>query len=148
MSVRFELSTELQMPVDHAFNLARNIDAHVGSMARSSERAVAGVTSGLIGDGQRVTWWAVHFGIPLRMTIRITDFSPPRSFVDEQVRGPFRYFRHEHAFHALDGRTLMVDRVSFAAPFGVLGVLAERLVLERYLRRLIEQRNEFLVRTS
>jgi ligand-binding SRPBCC domain-containing protein len=68
----------------------------------------------------------------------------PHSFTDEQIRGPFRYFRHEHLFRPHGAGTLMMDRVSFAAPLGFLGRIAERLVLIRYMRRLIEQRNSFL----
>jgi hypothetical protein len=39
----------------------------------------------------------------------------------------------------------MTDRVEFTAPFGLLGRLAERLVLRRYLQRLIRERGRFLV---
>ncbi|MET1051075.1 MAG: SRPBCC family protein, partial [Mycetocola sp.] len=91
-----------------------------------------------------VTWRAWHFGVPLRMTSRITALNPPHSFTDEQVRGPFRSFRHEHEFRPSGAGTLMVDRVSFAAPFGVLGRVVERLVLASYMKRLIERRNTFL----
>lgn len=144
MPVAFELRTTLAIPIAEAFDLARNIDAHVGSMAHTSEQAVAGVTSGLIGAGDDVTWRASHFGIPFRLTSRVTAMDRPHSFIDEQVRGPFRSFRHEHRFTPTDDGTLMVDRVEFTAPFGPLGVLAERLVLARYLRRLLERRNRYL----
>ena len=68
----------------------------------------------------------------------------PDYFVDEQVRGPFRSFRHVHEFREDAGRTVMVDRIEFAAPFGPLGRLAEKLILTRYLRKLIEHRNRHL----
>lgn len=139
--VEFECRTRLPMTVQQSFDRSRSIDLHVASMADSQERAVAGVTSGLIGSGEEVTWRAWHFGVPIRMTSRISGFDPPSSFVDEQVRGPFRSFRHEHEFTADPaGGTLMIDRVRFVAPFGPLGRAAE-LVLRPYLRRLIEHRN-------
>ncbi|WP_167041166.1 SRPBCC family protein [Salinibacterium sp. ZJ454] len=146
MTVQFELRTELSLPRHEAFDLSRSIDAHVGSMARSRERAIAGVTSGLIGHGQQVTWRAAHFGIPFRLTTMITSLDAPNSFVDEQVRGPFRRFRHEHRFTESGNgeRTTMVDLVTFDAPFGPLGRLVEKVVLGRYLRRLIERRNTYL----
>ncbi|RXZ51312.1 cyclase [Agromyces fucosus] len=132
------------MTVQQAFDRSRNIDVHVASMSDSRERAIAGVTTGLIGAGEEVTWRARHFGVPFRMTSRISEFDPPSSFVDEQVAGPFRSFRHEHEFSDdAAGGTLMVDRVRFAAPFGPLGRAAE-LVLGPYLRRLIEHRNAIL----
>ncbi|MBG6239722.1 ligand-binding SRPBCC domain-containing protein [Mycetocola sp. CAN_C7] len=144
MAVSFECSTESMLAVDRLFDLSRDITAHTESMRASRERAVGGVRSGLIGLGQEVTWRAWHFGLPLRMTSRITEMDAPHRFTDEQVRGPFTYFRHEHLFHRHGAGTLMIDRVSFAAPLGFLGRAAERLVLARYMRRLIEHRNSFL----
>ena len=124
--------------------MALNIDAHLGSMAGSDERAVDGVTHGRIGLGQSVTWRARHFGVLWTMTSRITELDDPSSFVDEQVGGPFRKFRHEHRFAPYDSGTEMVDEVSFEAPFGPVGRIAERLVLASYLKSLIEHRNTYL----
>ena len=59
-----------------------------------------GLRPGLIELGEEVTWFAWHFGVPIRMTSRITEMTAPAFFVDEQVRGPFREFRHETRFHA------------------------------------------------
>jgi ligand-binding SRPBCC domain-containing protein len=145
MSVSFECRTELVTTVQESFDLARSIDLHVGSMSRSRERAVGGVTRGFIAEGEQVTWRARHFGIRLQMTSRISRMSAPDSFVDEQVRGPFRSFRHEHTFFDRAGETTMIDQVEFSAPCGILGRLVERAVLARYLQRLIESRNLFLV---
>jgi ligand-binding SRPBCC domain-containing protein len=144
--VRFECVTEIAAPAAVVFDLSRSIDAHMDSMRRSGERAIAGVTTGSIGPGQEVTWRARHFGIWWRMSSRIRQFERPKMFVDEQVRGPFAAFRHEHRFHGepASGVTLMVDRVEFQAPLGPLGRFAEILVLRRYLRRLIETRNAYI----
>ena len=127
------------------FNLSRNIDAHVGSMTKSRERAIAGTTTGLISEGEHVTWQAWHLGVRFRMTSRITHMEAPASFTDQQVRGPFKYLRHTHEFRPDGSGTLMVDTVEFAAPFGALGRLVEKLVLARYMENLIRERNEFLV---
>jgi ligand-binding SRPBCC domain-containing protein len=133
------------MPRSELFDLARSVDVHKDSMAHSREEAVGGVTSGLLSLGQEVTWRAWHFGIPLQMTSRITEMASPGYFVDEQVKGPFRRFRHVHEFSQDSSGTIMVDRIEFAAPFGPLGRLVERLVLARYLKNLIETRNRHLV---
>ena len=132
------------MPKAELFDLARNIDTHKNSMAHSREQAVAGVTSGLIALGEEVTWRAWHFGVPLRMTSRITQMEAPDHFVDEQVKGPFRHFRHVHEFSHDSSGTTMVDRIEFTAPFGPLGRLVEKLVLVRYLQNLIDTRNRHL----
>ncbi|MGG7464297.1 SRPBCC family protein [Plantibacter sp. YIM 135347] len=169
MTVHFTCRTELPVAPERAFELSRSIDAHLGSMADTREQAVGGVTSGLIGDGEEVTWRARHFGVTWSMTSRITAFDAPHSFTDEQVRGPFHSFRHVHTFVPVPERveghfdrlsdreeghfdrlsdreecTLMIDDVTFTAPFGPIGRLAERVALASHLRRLIESRNAWL----
>src|SRR5665647_1510282 len=108
MAVSFECTTESVLAPERLFDLARDITTHTDSMSRSRETAVGGVRSGLIGLDEEVTWRAWHFGLPLRMTSRITAMSPPRSFTDEQSRGPFRYFAHEHMFLPHGAGTLML----------------------------------------
>lgn len=116
-------------------------------MADSRERAIAGVTSGLIELGEEVTWLAWHFGVPIRMTSRISGMTAPAFFVDEQVRGPFREFRHEHRFHADGDETVMVDLVRLRAPLGPLGTIAE-FAIGPYVQGLIEKRNEHIAGTQ
>jgi ligand-binding SRPBCC domain-containing protein len=140
----FELRTEIAAPLQRVFDLSRSIDVHLDSMSRSRERAVAGVTSGLIGLGEQVTWRARHFGIPFTMTSKIIEMEPPNYFVDEQVRGPFRRFRHEHRFTHDGLMTVMVDTIEFSSPLGPVGRAVDRFGLERYMSRLISEHNRFL----
>ncbi|GAA2460322.1 SRPBCC family protein [Agromyces soli] len=140
MTVEFECATRIAAPPAAAFDASCDIDLHLESMRSSGERAIAGVTSGRIGPGEQVTWRARHFGVRFRMTSRITAYERPSRFVDEQLRGPFALFRHEHRFESLEGGTLMRDHVVFRAPFGPLGRLVEP-VLRRHLLRLFDERN-------
>lgn len=144
MTVAFRVVTEIVAPVERVFALSLDIGAHERSMAGTDERAVAGTTSGTIGLGETVTWRARHFGIVWRMTSRITALEAPGCFVDEQVRGPFARFRHEHRFEPSAHGTRMVDDIVFRAPLGPLGWAAERIALARYLPRLIAARNAAL----
>lgn len=138
---RIRLETLIAAPVERVFDVARDIDVHQRAVARTGERAIAGRMSGLIGYGEAVTWEARHFGRRWSRTSRITAFEPPTMFIDEQVAGPFRSFRHEHRFRSVDRGTLMTDDWLHIAPFGVLGRLADRLVLDRYMRGLLKTRN-------
>jgi ligand-binding SRPBCC domain-containing protein len=117
-------------------------------MRTSGERAIGGVTSGTMKLGDIVTWRARHFGITFRMTSAITEYQYPGRFVDEQQRGPFRRWWHEHTFTAMaNGATRMTDAVGFRSPLGPLGRMADRLVLGRYLPYLLRQRNAWLKST-
>src|SRR5579859_2335820 len=142
-----ELATDIRAPIERVFDLERCIDLHVESAGPSREQAIGGVTHGLIGPGEEVTWRGKHFGVWLKHTSRITAFDRPRHFRDEMMRGLFRSFSHDHSFEALpDGRTRMRDRMAFEAPFRPLGWLVERLLLGPHLRGFLEERNR-MVRT-
>ena len=133
--------TDIAASAEVCFDLSRSIDLHVDSMAASEERAVGGITSGLIRAGERVTWEARHFGVLWRVTSRITEFDPPRRFVDEmEEAGAFAFFRHEHLFEPRGDGTRMTDVIQFRTGCGPLSPIAD-LPAGAYLRRLMHTRN-------
>jgi ligand-binding SRPBCC domain-containing protein len=135
--------TLIHGPIERCFDLSRSIDLHKASTARTGEQAVAGVTAGLIGMSEEVTWRARHLGVWQEMTSRITGFDPPAYFQDTMVRGTFRSFQHDHFFSEKGGATEMKDVLRFAAPIPILGRLAE-IFLGPYLRRFLGERNRLL----
>jgi len=139
------LDTVFDASIAEVCALSLSVNLHLDSMTHHREKVVAGRTTGQFVEGDVVTWSARHFGLPLRLTIRIFDVDAPHRFADEQVRGPFAAYHHEHLFTEIDGRTHMQDRLTFAAPFGPLGRLAEKLFLRRYMQGLLEQRNASLM---
>ncbi|CAH0998661.1 hypothetical protein LEM8419_00006 [Neolewinella maritima] len=126
------------------FDLARSIDLHTISTQQTSERAVAGVTSGLIGMGESVTWEARHFGVKQRLMAMVTAYDRPHYFVDEMQEGVFRSFHHTHRFVALREGTLMQDVFDYTSPLGVLGRLADRIFLNAYMTHLLRRRNKVI----
>lgn len=148
MTYRFTDETFINAPADVVFDLARDVEVHVASFPRSRERPVAGVTSGLLGPDDQVTWQAIHFGLRWQMTSGITAFDRPRRLVDEQICGPFATFHHEHLIVGLGHGVVMRDRVSFRAPGGPLGWIIERAGLGWYLKRLIRQRGRTIKRLA
>jgi ligand-binding SRPBCC domain-containing protein len=142
------LQTQMNAPIEVCFDLERSVEAHCRSVGHTHERAVAGTTTGCLGLGDTVTWEAVHFGLRLRLTVVITEFERPFSFVDELVSGPFRRLKHVHQFAATPEGTLMTDVFQYAVPLGLLGLIADKLFLRRYLRRLLSMRNTALKRMA
>lgn len=98
----------------------------------------------MMGPGDTVTWEARHFGLPFRMTSKITVHERPRRFVDEQQRGPFRSWWHEHRFVERDGGTEMTDVVVYRSPLGPIGRVVDVLGLRRYMTHLLVTRNGLL----
>jgi ligand-binding SRPBCC domain-containing protein len=138
------LWTSIAAPPDRVFDLTRSIDAHQQSAEGTGERAIAGVTHGLIGLGQEVTWEARHLGLKQRLTVRITGFERPARFQDTMISGPFKRMRHDHEFIVHSPGTLMVDRFEFESPFGILGRMVDRVFLAGYMRRFLISRNKVL----
>lgn len=138
---RIAIETEMSATPEKCFDLSRDMDLHVQSLAHTGEQAVAGKTTGLIGMGEEVTFRGRHFGICHEHTSRITAFDRPHHFRDEMIRGRFRLFRHDHYFEATPTGTRVTDVLEFESPWGVLGRLIDALVLKRYLRRLLQERN-------
>lgn len=137
----------IRAPIARCFDLARSVEVHLAGNVHWGEAAIAegGKTSGLVGLGQSVIWRAKHFGIRQRLTSEITEMDPPVYFRDAMTAGPFRSMQHDHAFRALSPNvTEMEDVFIFAAPLPVLGRMAEILVLRRYMRNLLRERNAVL----
>ncbi len=139
-----ELSTVIRAPRERVFDLARSIDAHQDSTGGTEERAVAGVTKGLIGMDGEVTWEARHLGVRQRLSVRVTAFDRPKHFQDVMISGAFNRMVHDHKFEEHPEGTLMEDRFEFASPLGVLGKIADGLFLTSYMRRFIIRRNAVL----
>jgi ligand-binding SRPBCC domain-containing protein len=140
------IRTHIHAPVEVCFDAARDLDLHLDSMKHTGETAVGGRTSGLIELGEEVTWRARHLGIVQHFTSRITGFDRPRFFQDTMQRGAFRSFVHDHLFEPVSDGTRMTDVLRFEAPLGILGRIAETLVLRRYLERLLTARAATIAR--
>ncbi|WP_046174171.1 SRPBCC family protein [Domibacillus indicus] len=136
--------TYIHAPIHICFDLARDVEAHVQSTAGTRERAVGGVTSGLMKKGDTVTWEAVHFGIRQRLTAQITAMNPPYEFTDIMIKGAFHSFTHHHQFLQSGNGTVMEDTFQYKSPLGLLGKMADRLFLERYMRAFIAGRAQEL----
>ena len=156
MPVVIEVVTDIHAAPAVVFDLELDVDEHTASLHGSGERASTSSGRRHLQLGDEVTFHARHFGLPWRMTSRVTAHQRPRRFVDEQTRGPFQALHHEHLFEALPddagadvpGGTRMTDRMSITAPAGPVGQVVARLVLAPYLRRLLRRRAAHIKRTA
>ena len=143
--ITLEETTLIQAPINRCFDLARSIEVHLIGTSDTGEEAIAGTTTGLIGMGESVTWRAKHFGVRQTLTSKITGFEPPSYFQDTMQQGAFRSLQHERLFKSLSAEsTEMTDILKLAAPIPILGLLAEALVLRRYMQHFLRTRNRIL----
>lgn len=87
--------------------------------------------------GTRIEYRLRLHGVPVQWQSEITVWEPPERFVDEQRRGPYRRWVHEHRFREADGETEVSDRVEYACPGGAL---IHWLFVARDLRRIFRYR--------
>ncbi len=143
------LETVIDAPIERCFQLSLSVDLHKLSASQTNEKAVAGVTSGLMGLGDTVTWEAKHFGIVMRMTSAITAYHSPDYFVSEMTKGTFKKLHHQHLFSVnVSGKTLMKDIFEVEAPLGILGTIAEKVFLVNYMRKFLQTRNDCIKRVA
>ena len=79
-------------------------------------------------------------GMPIRWRTVITGWDPPAGFRDEQLKGPYKLWRHTHTFDPADGGTLCRDRVDYRVPGGPLAPLVNRLLVERDVKEIFRFR--------
>ncbi|GAC1439027.1 MAG: SRPBCC family protein [Thermoanaerobaculia bacterium] len=91
-------------------------------------------------SGDRIRYRIRLLGIPVPWTSRITEWVEGIRFVDEQERGPYRRWRHEHVLRDSDGGTLMTDHVEYELPFGILGRTFGGWWVRRNLRHIFDHR--------
>ena len=82
------------------------------------------------------------FGVPMRWRTLIETFDPGKGFVDTQIRGPYKLWRHEHRFVEEKGGTRMIDTVDYEVPFGPIGALAKGIFVDRMLRKIFDFRRD------
>lgn len=94
-----------------------------------------------IAAGTRIDYRLRLRGIPIRWQSSISVWDPPRRFVDEQIRGPYRRWRHEHVFEEVAGGVLCRDVVDYAV---LGGSLVDALFVRPDLRRIFRFRQQRL----
>jgi ligand-binding SRPBCC domain-containing protein len=142
--IRIHQTTFIKAPIERVFDLSRSISLHKISMQETKENAINGITSGLLQKDDSVTWESFHLGKKRIMVIKITEMESPLHFSEEQIDGDFKSFKHQHFFKTVDNGTIMIDYIDYQTPFGIIGFILEKLLLENYIKNLLQHKNEFI----
>jgi ligand-binding SRPBCC domain-containing protein len=136
-----KLTTFIAAPVERVFDLSRSIDLHKYSMKKYDERPVDGRMTGLIEEGEKVTWTAKHLFKTRRLSVQITKVENPHLFIDESIKGDFKKMVHEHHFKPIENGTIMIDHFYYELPYNIIGQLFNRIFFTSYLKNLLTERN-------
>ena len=92
-------------------------------------------------EGTLIEYQIKLHGIPLGWRTRIDVWEPPLRFVDRQLRGPYRLWRHEHRFEQQGDSTMVVDEVAYSV---LGGAPINALLVRPDLRRIFAYRRSQL----
>lgn len=148
MTHTLQRSTTLQLPLARVFaffedpkNLAKITPPWLNFRIVDPERIT-------MRKGAEIDYLIRWMGLRMKWKTLITEYDPPHRFVDEQTKGPYSYWHHEHTFEDTAGGVLIRDRVDYRLPFWVLGDIAHALVVRRQLEQIFDYREEVIRRTS
>lgn len=139
-----KITTHYFASIETVFDTNRNIDIHQQSASKTKEIAIAGTTSGLINKNETVTWKGKHFGFYITHQSIISEMDFPTYFVDEQLKGKFKSFKHQHFFEQKENYVEVRDLLEYETPFGIFGKLFDKILLKRHLTDFITYRNTVL----
>jgi ligand-binding SRPBCC domain-containing protein len=142
--VTIRMVTWVDAPVERCFKLATSVDFQLASSKSKNIKVVAGVKSGLLEQGDTVTWQGRMFGLGKIHTNRMEISRPFHFFREVMVAGAFKVYEHDRHFAAMDDGTRIKDEVRFSAHLGPLGRIFEKVVLRRHMTALLSWKNEAL----
>jgi ligand-binding SRPBCC domain-containing protein len=143
---QIERTVEIHAPLEQVFAFVTDIRNHRRVVPPQTQEQLLDAGEMPLRLGTVIRLRARYGGIRWTLASRITAFEPPDPvhpesayFCDEQVRGPFALWKHDHWFAATPiGSTRLTDRFTYAAPLGPLGRLVERVWLNNCMRHLLE----------
>lgn len=90
--------------------------------------------------GARIDYTIRLNGIPFAWKTEITEWNPPFSFTDTQLKGPYRMWVHRHLFEELGQSTRMTDIVEYISPGGPFEFIPHKLFVERKVNKIFDYR--------
>ncbi len=128
----------------HFFSTAENLPLITPPWLRFTTAMSGPVT---IGPDALLDYTIRWLGVPIKWRTRIIDWSPPRQFIDLQVKGPYALWHHQHRFEpASHGGTVCFDRVIYELPVPIVRRLAHPLVVRRQLLEIFRFRRDVIGR--
>lgn len=143
----FETEQILSAPLDRVFEFfsdATNLETITPPFLRFSILTPSPIA---MHEGAYIRYRLELHGLPMEWLTRIDEWSPGRSFVDRQLRGPYARWVHRHSFEPDPRGTRVHDLVEYALPLDPLSRPAHPLFVRPQIRRIFHYRREVLAQT-
>lgn len=92
--------------------------------------------------GARIEYKLRVHGLPIRWRTIIEEWNPPKQFIDNQAKGPYKLWHHTHRFWSENGGTWIEDTVRYALPFGPIGRIVNRVMVSRDVNAIFDYREQ------
>lgn len=84
-------------------------------------------------------------GIKMNWITEITHVREGEYFVDEQRFGPYALWHHQHHFKAVEGGVKMTDILNYAIPYGIIGRLSNRILVDKQIKKIFSYREKAII---
>ena len=135
------ITTFINAPVERVFVLCRNTTVYKKALEGRNESLSASAAGILVNAGDTITLSAKHLGKTRVTTARVLEMNIPEKFVEEQVKGDLKSFRHEHHFKSVENGTLVIDLIEMEEPRDAVGGVLGKLFMKNYFEALLNKRN-------
>ncbi len=131
----------IEAAADVCFNLARKAKDPTRTTTKTISKAAGNKKKELLEEGDLMIWETEKFGFNQRVSAEVTYLDEPFKIVSMMVNGAlFHSFTHIREFIEISDGTMMICTFEYRAPFGPIGIIANKLFLEKQIREFIASR--------
>ena len=134
-------TTFIAAPVDRLFDLSRSVSLIKQALLANNIHISGQKTTGLLGEGEPVTLQSKLFFKKRDLKIHLSKIVRPDMYIEEQVEGFFKSYKHEHYFKPCENGSFLIDQISYETKNGIAGVVADKLAYKNYVLKLLEIKN-------
>ncbi len=133
-SLTFE--TKLYRPLDEIFNFFSNAENLTAVTPTDVEFSMLTPTPIKMHVGTMINYRIKLMGVPFFWCTHINMWEPPYRFADEQLKGPYVFWHHEHTFEQKEGYVLMTDKLHYLSPGWFLEPLINRFFVTPQIKKI------------
>lgn len=105
-------------------------------------------STGQIEKGTVINYQLKLYGVPFTWQTEILDFNKNKSFIDNQVKGPYSKWHHTHEFIPLAGGTVVRDTIRYKVPLSGLGKTVAGPKVDRDVQKIFKHRSTKIAEVS